>query len=566
MATKVLMPKLGLTMTEGTIEEWKFKEGDAVKAGDVLFSVATDKLTNDIESDTDGILLKILLSEGETAPCKSVIAYIGAAGETVGEEAPVAAQAASAASTEPKAAKEEGPRTVLVVGGGPGGYVAAIRAAQLGGKVTLIEKAEIGGTCLNRGCMPTKALLHSAEVYEAATKSASCGIIGKDVQVDWSAVQNNRASVTAKLTSGVKALIKMNKIKLIEGEAVFTGPKTVTVEGKDYSADKIIIAAGSYPIIPGIPGVKESSAVIDSTGALTMDHIPESLLVIGGGVIGLELGSVYNTFGTKVTVVEAQDKLLPLMDAELTAMVRAQLEGKGMEILTGSKVLSVTDGGTGAVVEVECADGKKTFDAEKVLVCVGRGPNTAKLGLNNAGIAKDNGYIKVDDYLETNIAGVYAIGDCNGKLMLAHAAMAMGEAAAENAMGGAVKFDAATSPSCAYVGPEVACIGLTEDAAKAKGLNVKVGRFPTSANGRSLVMGHTDGMIKVVADAKYGEILGVHILAAHATDLIEEAALAMKLEATTDELVGTIHCHPTIAEGFREAVLAVDKKAIHNKN
>lgn len=353
MATEVLMPKLGLTMTEGTIEEWRIKEGQPVKKGEVLFSVATDKLTNDVEADADGVLLKILLPEGETASCKSVVAYIGQPGEAIPGAAPAAESAPAPAAA---AVSTDGPKTVLVIGGGPGGYVAAIRAAQLGGKVTLIEKAEIGGTCLNRGCMPTKALLHSAEVYEAATKSASCGIIGKDVQVDWSAVQNNRASVTAKLTSGVKALIKMNKIKLVEGEAVFTGPKTVTVEGKDYSADKIIIAAGSYPIIPGIPGVKESSAVIDSTGALTMDHIPESLLVIGGGVIGLELGSVYNTFGTKVTIVEVQDKLLPLMDAELTAMVRAQLEGKGMEILTGSKVLSVTDGGTGAVVEVEYND------------------------------------------------------------------------------------------------------------------------------------------------------------------------------------------------------------------
>lgn len=560
MATAVLMPKLGLTMTEGTIEEWKFKEGGNVKKGDVLFSVATDKLTNDIEADADGILLKILLGEGETAACKSVIAYIGAAGEAIpGTEVP-AAEIATAATAAPAA------NTVIVIGGGPGGYVAAIRAAQLGAKVTLIEGAQIGGTCLNRGCMPTKALLHSAEVYELATKSADIGINGNDVSINWEKVQANRQNVTDKLTGGVSALMKMNKVKVVSENAEFKDAKTVVAGGKEYTADKIIIAAGSYPIIPGIPGVKDSKVCIDSTGCLTLDHIPESMLVIGGGVIGLELGSAYNAFGTKVTVVEMLPRLLPLMDGELTGMVRAQLEGKGMEILTEASVQSVSDTEKGAAVTVKTADGEKVYEVEKVLVCVGRGPNTAGLKLENAGIASDNGYIKVNDKMETNVAGVYAVGDCNGKLMLAHAAMAMGEVAAENAMGASKTFDATKSPSCAYVGPEFAGVGYTEEKAKELGIDVNVGRFPTSANGRSLVAGHTDGMVKVIADAKYGEILGVHILAPHATDLIEEAALAINLECTTEELINTIHCHPTVSEALREGVLASEKRAIHNKN
>ncbi len=562
MAFEVLMPQLGLTMEEGTVSKWLKHEGDAVKAGEALLEITTDKLTNEVVSEHDGVLLKIVAKEETDVPVKGLLGYIGNAGEVVGGAAPAAKAAPAAAAP----AKPAGDTSVIVIGGGPGGYVAAIRAAQLGAKVTLIEKAEMGGTCLNRGCMPTKALLHSAEVYELATKSEEAGIVGKDVEVNWPQVQKNRANVTFKLTSGVSALMKANKIKVVNGEASFVGAKKVKVGADVLEADKIIIAAGSYPIIPGIPGVKESKAVIDSTGALTMDHIPESLVVIGGGVIGLELGSVYNTFGTKVTVIEMMPKLLPLMDAELTGMVRKQLEDKGMAIYTDSKVVSVTDTAKGAVVKAECKDGTKSFEAEKVLVCVGRGPLTEKLGLDKAGVKTEKGYIQTNDYMETNVEGVYAIGDCNGKLQLAHAAMAMGEAAAENAMGGHSTFKAEESPSCCYVGPEFAGVGLTEEQAKERGIKYKVGRFPTSGNGRSLVMGHTDGMIKVLAGEEYGEILGVHILAAHATDLIEEAALAIKLEATIDEVVETVHCHPTVAEALREGVLAADGRAIHIPN
>ena len=319
------MPKLGLTMTEGTIDEWKKNVGDTVKKGEILFSVETDKLTNDVEAEADGVLLKILVPAGETVACKTLVGWLGAAGETVPDGAPAAAPAASAAAPAAAAAAPATDNSVLVVGGGPGGYVAAIRAAQLGAKVTLIEKDKIGGTCLNRGCMPTKAMLHTSEIYESATHSADIGIIGADVKVDWEKVQAFRASVVEKLTSGVRALCKANKVKVVMGEAKFTGPKTVSVGGDSYTAEKVIIAAGSHPIIPGIPGVKESKAVLDSTGCLELDHIPESLLIIGGGVIGLELGSVYLRYGAKVTVIEIMPKLLPGMDGELTTLLQAKL-------------------------------------------------------------------------------------------------------------------------------------------------------------------------------------------------------------------------------------------------
>lgn len=560
MAKEVVMPKLGLTMTEGTVEAWLKNEGDEVKEGEKLFSVSTDKLTNDIEATVSGKLLKILVPAGETVACLTPVAVIGAEGESY---AAAPAKTAAPAKAEEKSAEGGG---VLVIGGGPGGYVAAIRAAQLGAKVTLAERAEIGGTCLNRGCMPTKALLHSSEVYELATNSADIGIIGRDVAVDWPRVQATRQSVSDKLTGGVRALMRANKVTVVEGEAKFTGPKTVEVGGKSLNPDKIIIAVGSKPVMPPIPGLKECPACIDSTACLKLDHIPESLVVIGGGVIGVELGSVYRRFGSKVSVLELQDRILPQMDGELAELAAAQLVAEGMDLRTGAKVTRVDTTTNGAAVHAEIGGKDTVFEAEKVLVCVGRSPNLEGLGLDKAGIAVEGGFIKVDKRLETSVPGVFAVGDCSGRLMLAHAAMAMGEAAAENAMGGEAGFNEDMSPACAYVGPEIAGVGYTEERAKELGIEYIVGRFPTSANGRSLVSGCTGGLIKVLAGPKFGEILGVHILAPSATELIEEAALAIRLEATLDELTDTIHCHPTVAEALREAALAAQKRAIHIPN
>ena len=567
MAKTVVMPKLGLTMTEGTVSKWLKKVGDEVKEGEPLFEVETDKLTNTIEASASGILRHLFVEDGATVPVLAKIAVIASADEDISALIAEAAPASGAApASAPAAESSAAGNTVLVIGGGPGGYVAAIRAAQMGGKVTLVEKDELGGTCLNRGCMPTKAMLHTSEIYEQATNSANIGIIGADVQVDWEKVQGFRASVVERLTSGVKALLRLNKVTVVNGEAVFTGPKTVKAGNQELTADKVIICAGSYPIIPGIPGLKESKATIDSTACLSLDHIPESLVVIGGGVIGLELGSVYRRYGTKVTVVEMQPRLLPLMDGELTMLAEAKLKSEGLEILTSTSVVSVADTDKGANVTIKGPDGEKVIEAEKILVCVGRGPNTAGLALDKAGIEVKDGFIQTNEKMETNVPGVYAVGDCTGKLMLAHAAMAMGEVAAENALGGDRVFKPEMSPSCAYIGPEFAGVGYTEERAKELGIAYKVGKFPTSGNGRSLVAGHTDGMIKILSGEKYGEILGVHILAPSATELIEEAALAITLEATVKEFTETIHCHPTVAEAVRECALNVDKKAIHIPN
>ena len=580
MATEVLMPKLGLTMTEGTIEEWKIKEGQPVKKGDVLFSVATDKLTNDVEADADGILLKILLPEGETAECKSVIAYIGAEGEAVPGAAPAAAPAAEAASAAPAAAAPAaaapaaGPKTVLVVGGGPGGYVAAIRAAQLGAKVTVIEKEHLGGTCLNVGCIPTKCLLHSAElISQIKEQGADIGVKVTGVEVDFPQVIAHKNAISKKLTSGIAGLFKLNKVAKIDGEASFVAPGKLSVKKADGSteemtADAIIVATGSVNSQPPIPGLKENPNCIDSTGALSLEALPKSMVVIGGGVIGLELACAYAAFGTKITVVEALDHMLPMLDGDLTTIGVAHMKKMGMEFNLECPVQSVEPSSVGAkVVCKNKAEETVSFEAEKVLVAIGRRANTASLNLEAGGLNNDRGRIIVNDKMETNVPGVYAIGDCVfGKAQLAHTASAMGEVAAENIMGIPAVYDEKTNPTCVYMEPEAASVGLTEEQAKAKGLNYKVGKFPMSANGKALILNGGEGLVKIIADAKYGEVLGMHIIGPRATDLIAEGALAIRLEATIDELISTIHSHPTVTETMREAALNVEKRAIHTMN
>ncbi len=575
MATEVLMPKLGLTMTEGTIEEWKIKEGQAVKKGDILFSVATDKLTSEIEADTDGVLLKILLAEGEAGPCKSVIAYIGAEGEAVPDGgAPVPAPAAVQTAPAEEKTPAGGSKSVIVIGGGPGGYVAAIRAAQLGAKVTVIEKEFLGGTCLNIGCIPTKCLLHSAELLEEIrNQGKEIGVETSGVSVNFTQVMAHKNAISARLTSGVAGLLRMNKITKVDGTAAFTGPKTLEVTKADgtkesMTADAIIVAAGSVNAVPPIPGVKENPCCIDSTGALSLEKIPESMVIIGGGVIGIELACAYAAFGTKITVVEARDFILPMLDGDITAVGVAHMKKMGIAFCLECSVQSIEESTAGA--RVVCTDktgDTVSFEAEKVLVAVGRRANTDALNLDAAGLRNDRGRILVNEKMETNVPGVYAIGDCVfGRAQLAHAASAMGEAAAENIMGLDAVYDEKTNPACVYMMPEAASVGLTEEKCREKGIDYKVGKFPMAANGKALIINGGEGLVKIIADAKYGEVLGMHIIGPRATDLICEGALAIRLEATTEELITTIHSHPTVTETMREAALHLEGCAIHTGN
>ena len=573
MAFEIKMPQLGLTMEEGTVAKWLKQEGDSVKKGDVLLEITTDKLTSEIESEADGVLLKIVAEEGEDVPVKGLLGYIGEAGEQIAQaSAPAAAPAPTSAPVPaPAEAKKAGDTSVVVVGGGPGGYVAAIRAAQLGGKVTLIEKNKLGGTCLNVGCIPTKVLLHAAEALTEAKHMDNLGIQVSVNGIDWKAVQSRKEAVTNQLVSGVTGLMKANKIRVIEGTASFASKTALEVVKKDGTKenvpfDKVILATGSVPAVPPIPGVKENAACVDSTGALAFDHVPETLLVIGGGVIGMELATAYSRFGAKVTVVEAMPKLLPMMDGELTAMLRKKMEASGVTILTEAKVQSVEAAPVGAKVQVEVGGKVESFEAEKVLVAVGRRTDTEALGLDKVGIAHDRGRITVNDKMETNVPNIYAIGDCLGKVMLAHVASAQGEVAAENALGETAVYDGKTNPSCVYTDPEFAGVGLTEEKAKEEGIPYQVGKFPLMANGKALIMNGGEGMIKFIIGKEYGEVLGVHILGPRATDLIGECALAIGMEATVDEIYATIHAHPTVTEAVRDAALAATKRAIHIPN
>ena len=573
MAFEIKMPQLGLTMEEGTVAKWLKQEGDSVKKGDVLLEITTDKLTSEIECEADGVLLKIVAEEGEDVPVKGLLGYIGEAGEQIAQaSAPAAAPApTSAPAPAPAEAKKAGDTSVVVVGGGPGGYVAAIRAAQLGGKVTLIEKNKLGGTCLNVGCIPTKVLLHAAEALTEAKHMDNLGIQVSVNGIDWKGVQSRKEAVTNQLVSGVTGLMKANKIRVIEGTASFASKTALEVVKKDGTKenvpfDKVILATGSVPAVPPIPGVKENAACVDSTGALAFDHVPETLLVIGGGVIGMELATAYSRFGAKVTVVEAMPKLLPMMDGELTAMLRKKMEASGVTILTEAKVQSVEAAPVGAKVQVEVGGKVESFEAEKVLVAVGRRTDTEALGLDKVGIAHDRGRITVNDKMETNVPNIYAIGDCLGKVMLAHVASAQGEVAAENALGETAVYDGKTNPSCVYTDPEFAGVGLTEEKAKEEGIPYQVGKFPLMANGKALIMNGSEGMIKFIIGKEYGEVLGVHILGPRATDLIGECALAIGMEATVDEIYATIHAHPTVTEAVREAALAATKRAIHIPN
>ena len=575
MAYELKMPQLGLTMEEGTLSKWLKHEGDTVKAGEVVAEITTDKLTNELTSEQDGVVLKLVAQEGDDIPVKGTLAWIGQAGEAVPGAVPAAVAAAvPQAPAAPAAAPAGGKKSVIVIGGGPGGYVAAIRAAQLGAEVTVVEKQYLGGTCLNVGCIPTKCLLHSAELVEQIkTQGKDIGVEVEGVKVNFPQVIAHKNAISKQLTSGVAGLLKMNKVKKVDGTAKFTGEKQLEVTKADGSketmtADAIIVATGSVNAQPPIPGLKENPNCIDSTGALSLEKLPQTMVVIGGGVIGLELACAYAAFGTKITVVEAMDHMLPMLDGDLTKIGVAHMKKMGMDFHLECPVQSVESSPVGAKVVCKDKSGKTvSFEAEKVLVAIGRKANTAGLDLAAGKIDNDKGRILVNDKMETNVPGVYAIGDCVfGHAQLAHTASAMGEVASENICGLEAHYCEKTNPTCVYMEPEAASVGLTEEQCKAQGLDYKVGKFPMSANGKALILNGGEGLVKIIAGAEYGEILGMHIIGPRATDLIAEGALAIEGEMTLDEIVDTIHSHPTVTETMREAALNAEKRAIHTKN
>lgn len=453
-----------------------------------------------------------------------------------------------------------------VIGGGPGGYVAAIRAAQLGGEVTLVNKGPLGGVCLNVGCIPTKVLLHTAKAFETARDGLAIGLRAENVSVDWPALMERKKAVIDTLVGGVETLMATNGITVLRGEGRLLSPKEVAVKGEDGSeatvqADAVIIATGSEPVIPPVPGF-DLEGIITSSEALSLEGLPESAVIVGGGVIGMEFAGLFSSLGVKVSVVEMLPEILPMFDSEVVAVLRGAFERKGVTFHTSSKVTSVKRSGGGLLVSAETPGGPVLLEGEKVLLSVGRRPVTVGLGLEEAGVKVERGRIRTDKRMETSARGVYAVGDCTSPVMLAHVASREGEVAAENALGGAARMDYKTVPSAVYTSPEIASVGLSEKEALEKGYRVKVGRFPLMANGKSIILGESEGLVKFVVDEKYDEILGMHMAGPGATELIAEGALALRLEATVEEILTTVHGHPTVGEAVLEAAMAVRGRAL----
>ncbi|MDQ0417322.1 dihydrolipoamide dehydrogenase [Croceifilum oryzae] len=467
---------------------------------------------------------------------------------------------------------------LVVLGAGPGGYVAAVRAAQLGMKVAVVEKENVGGVCLHKGCVPSKSLLRSAEVYHEMKNSESYGITAGDVQLSMNLVQKRKNEIVSQLHKGVEGLLKKNKVDVYQGFGRILGPSifspmpgTISVERADgKESDMLIpqhvmIATGSRPRT--LPGLEiDGTHILNSDHALQMETLPKSMIIIGGGVIGIEWASMLSDFGVEVTVIEYADRILPFEDADVSKEMTRIFKKRKVKVITNAKVLSeevkVADGSVTVVAE---KDGKtETFQAEKVFVSVGRQANIEDIGLQNTSIKVEKGVIQVNDFMQTAESHIYAIGDVNGGYQLAHVASHEGILAVEHMARNDVHvMDSTMVPRCTYSRPEVGSIGLTEQEAKDRGHEVKVGKFPFRGVGKSLVFGETDGFIKMISDAKTDDLLGVHIIGAHATDLIGEAGLAKVLDATAWEISRAIHPHPTLSEVFGEVALAVDGKAIH---
>lgn len=459
---------------------------------------------------------------------------------------------------------------LVVIGAGPGGYVAAIRAAQLGLTVAIVEKEpNLGGTCSNVGCIPSKALLDSSEMYfQAKHDFAKHGLKVEKLEFDLPTMMKRKEGVVGANAAGIVYLMKKNKIATIKGTAKITGPSSIIVSGgpdgeRALAAKNILIATGSAPI--EIPGFKfDGKYIVSSDHAIALPKVPGKLLVIGAGVIGLELGSVWSRLGSQVTVLEFLDRIVPAMDKEATTALQKLLEKQGFKFKfkTGAQSAAIENG----KVKVSWTSGetKGVEEADVVLVAVGRKPYTGGLGLAEVGVELDKkGFVIVDERYRTNAAGIYAIGDVIGGVMLAHKAEEEGYAAAETMAGQHGHVNYLAVPNVVYTNPELASVGYTEDDARAKGFDIKVGKFPFMANGRARAMGQTDGFVKIIGDAKTDRLLGVHILAPKASDLIAEAAVAIEFAATVEDLARTVHAHPTLPEAVKEAALNVGKMSIH---
>lgn len=563
MAYEIIMPKAGIDMTEGQVVKWLKKEGDPVKEGEIILEIMTDKTSMEIEAEASGILLKIVHPDGDTVPVTEVIGYIGAENESVDTLMPEVIEDTGEKESEEdkRMIRLEDNYNVVVIGGGPAGYVAAIKAAQLGARVAIVEKGEFGGTCLNVGCIPTKAYLKNAEIIEHIREASTRGILidSSQIKVDMEKVQEYKNGVVKKLTSGVVALLKSNGVDIYQGVGKINKNKDVVVnDSQIIKADKIILAGGSKASKINIPGI-ESDKVLTSDDLLAIKEVPETLAVIGGGVIGTEMGQSFAGLGSKVIIIEMMDRIVPPLDHEVSAELTKIIKKKGMTVITSARITEIVDKGDKLEIKI---DGKEPVIADKALISIGRVPDLE--GMGEMKFETERGKIKVDKYMETSVKGIYAPGDVNGIKMLAHVAFRMGEVAAENVVKGnhrSIKL--LSAPSVVYTSPEVAIVGLTEEEARAKYDDIRIGRFNFAANGRALASSEAHGFVKVIADNRYGEVLGVHIIGPSAAEIITQASLIMEMEITVDEVIKTIYGHPTYSEALFEAFADVLGEAVH---
>ena len=455
---------------------------------------------------------------------------------------------------------------VGIIGGGPGGYVAAIKAAQLGGSVCLIEKGEWGGTCLNRGCIPTKTLFAVANLATQVQEASAFGIhINGEATINYAQVLDHKASVIKQLTGGIAQLLKANGVDTRNGTATLTDRNSIVVSKPDGTTEQlhaknIIIATGSEPAEPPVFDIDEEQ-VLTTTGILNLTELPESLLIVGGGVSGCEFASIFSALGCQVTVLELLPTILATEDVQVIRHIQLFMKRKGITIHTGAKLTHVKKSEAGVAAVLESGE---ELAAEKMLVSIGRRYNTENIGLETVGVHTDSGKIIVDAQMQTNVPGIYAVGDVASRYLLAHVASAEGKIAAQNCLGDHVEMDYQVVPWCVFTLPEIGHVGMTEKEATDEGYEVKIGRFPYAANGKALGLGETDGFVKTVSDVDSGDILGVHIVGVQASTLIHEAAIAVRLGASAEDIAHTVHAHPTLSEMVMESAEAAYGRAIHS--
>ena len=454
---------------------------------------------------------------------------------------------------------------LVVIGAGPGGYVAAIRAAQLGLKTTIVERDQLGGICLNWGCIPSKALLKNAEIVSYFHRAKEFGLSFDNFHADYSVAMDRSRKIVERMTKGVGYLLRKNKIEVLQGTGTLQGDGVVEIapQGQRLKAKNLIIATGARPrTIPPLP--VDVEGVITSREAIALAELPSSVVIVGGGAIGVEFAYLYSTYGVKVTVVEVLPRLVPNEDEEISRVLERSFTTKGIQVMTGSSVKGLEQGPEGLAVKVSKDGAEQAIPCQKVLVAIGVQPNSDKLGLESAGVATDRGYVAIDENMRTNVAGVYAIGDITGKLALAHVASAQGVAAAEHTAGIETQpLDYTRMPRATYCHPQVASFGLTEAQAKEQGYQVKVGKFNFQASGKAMAMGETGGLAKLVVDSRYGELLGGHLIGAEVTELLGELSMTKMLEGTTLELGWVVHAHPTLSEMLKEAALDAQGRVLH---